>query len=129
MSESIKLIHHRVNQKHPDDIHASVDADADTGVTTIALPLLCTDKLKIKVGRSKPPLVLTGYNRPGQYSLKWSILVITGQYWLEWSIGIFRWLCFCDGLIYWARLWYSYLPSTRKEEKMDCFSPAKGTHH
>ena len=42
MSESIKLIHHRVNQKHPDDIHARNDADADTGVTTIALPLLCT---------------------------------------------------------------------------------------
>ena len=34
-------------------------------------------------GRNHPrfkPVVLTGYNRPGQYSLKWSILVITGQY-------------------------------------------------
>ena len=29
-----------------------------------------------KVGRSKPPLVLTsGFNRPGQYAKKWSILV------------------------------------------------------
>ena len=47
--------------------------------------------------------ILTGYNRPGQHSLKWSILVITGQYWLEWLIGIFRWLFFCDGLIYRGR--------------------------
>ena len=36
--------------------------------------------LASKVGRSKPPPVLTsGLNRPGQYSLKWPLLVNTHE--------------------------------------------------
>ena len=78
-------------------------------------------------------MVLTGYNRPGQYSLKWSILVSTGQYWLEWSIGIFR--CFSGGIFQVVQGATDILGQAlvfifkRKEKKMDCFIPAKGTHH
>ena len=35
----------KLNQKHAD---ADADADGNTGVTTIALPVLCTGELKIK---------------------------------------------------------------------------------
>ena len=69
-----------------------------------------------KVGQSEPPLVLTsgltGYNCPGQYSLKWSVLVSTG-----WSgrLEFLSGCCFCDGLIYWARLCYSYSREIKKK--------------
>ena len=55
-------------------------------------------RLACKVGRSKPPPVLTsgltGYNRPGQYSLKWSLLVNTHQ---SGRLEILN--VFCGGLI------------------------------
>ena len=47
-----------------------------------------------RVGRSKPTPVLTGYNRPGQYSLKWSLLVNTHQSGRLEILSVF-----CGGLI------------------------------
>ena len=56
----------------------------------------CTIDSACKVGRSKPPMVLTGgFNR---LKLPQSIcqnVVNTGQYESEWSIEIFKWAFWC----------------------------------
>ena len=46
-------------------------------------------------------MVLTGYNRPGQYSLKLSLVVNTHQSGRLEILGGFA--CFCGGLIYLVR--------------------------
>ena len=79
-----------------------------------------------KVGRSKPPPVLTGgFNR---LKPPWSIcqkVVNTGQYESEWSIENSNGR-FCGGLRY---LYRFYVLSIEKKNKKYCFVPAKGTFH
>ena len=80
---------------------------------------------EIKVGRSKPPPVLTsGFNRfkpPRSICQK---VVNTGQYEFEWSIENSKGH-FCGGLRY---LYRFYVPSIEKIQKY-CFVSAKGTFH
>ena len=85
----------------------------------------CTfsDSSLSKVGRSKPPPVLTsGFNRlkpPRSISQK---VVNTGQYESEWSIENSN-RRFCGGL----RYLYSFIFYLLKKEKKYYFVPAKGT--
>ena len=76
-----------------------------------------------KVGRSKPPPVLTGgfnwLNRPGQYAKNWSLLVNTN---LSGRLKILRG-CFRGRLRYKVRIYALFI------KKKYCFVPAKGTFH
>ena len=79
-----------------------------------------------KVGRSKPPLVLTSsFNR---LKPPWSIcqkVVNTGQYKSEWSIENSKGR-FCGGLRY---LYIFYVISIEKKKNKYSLVPAKGTFH
>ena len=78
-----------------------------------------------KVGRSKPPPVLTsGFNRLKPSRSICQKVVNTGQYESEWSIENSKWR-FCGGLRYLYRFMFYPL----NKEKKYCFVPAKGTFH
>ena len=79
-----------------------------------------------KVGRSKPPPVLTsGFNRLKPPRSICQKVVNTGQYESEWSIENFK-RHFCGGMRY---LYRFYVLSIEKRKNIYCFVPAKGIFH
>ena len=83
--------------------------------------------IPVKVGRSKPPPVLTsGFNRLKPLRSICQKVVNTGQYESEWSIENSKGR-FCGELRYLYRFYV--LSIEKKSKKKYCFIPAKGTFH
>ena len=103
---------------HPADSTAQLCRDGKGGYVG-------REGIPIKVGRLKPPPVLTSrfnwLKPPRSICQK---VVNTGQYESEWSIKNFKGH-FCGGLRY---LYRFYVLSIEKGKKY-CFVPTKGTYH